>query len=87
MLIGVIDLSQKGRPLLGEFNFSKLPRIGEWIEVLVEDDAYIFEVLSVVYSTDDHVEIYVKRLGELDDLLENRFGDLSRDALKTWMEL
>ena len=32
MLIGVIDLSQKDRPLLGEFNFSKLPRIGEWIE-------------------------------------------------------
>ena len=57
------------------------------LKVLVEDDAYIFEVLSVVYSTDDHVEIYVKRLGELDDLLENRFGDLSQDVLETWAGL
>jgi hypothetical protein len=87
MLIGVIDLSQKDRPLLGEFNFSKLPRKGEWIEVLLEEDAYIFEVLTVVYSTDDHVEIYVKRLGELDDLLENQFGALSQDGLDVWTRL
>ncbi|ENX58759.1 MULTISPECIES: hypothetical protein [Acinetobacter] len=87
MQIGLIDLSRKDKPLLGEFNFSKLPRKGEWIEVLLEDDAYIFEVLTVVYSTDDHVEIYVKRLGELDDLLENQFGDLSQDGLDVWTKL
>ncbi|ENW78631.1 hypothetical protein F909_03593 [Acinetobacter sp. ANC 3929] len=85
--IGVIDLSQKDKPLLGEFKFSKLPRNGEWIEVLLEEDAYIFEVLTVVYSTDDHVDIYVKRLGELDDLLENQFGDLSQDGLDVWTKL
>ncbi|MEQ1318981.1 hypothetical protein [Acinetobacter guillouiae] len=87
MLIGIIDLSQKNRPLLGEFNFSKLPRKGEWIEVLLEDVAYIFEVLTVVYSTDDHVEIYVKRLGELDNLLESQFGDLLPVDLSVWEKL
>ncbi|MDQ9023324.1 hypothetical protein RFI02_19700 [Acinetobacter sichuanensis] len=87
MKIGLIDLSQKNRPLLGEFNFSKLPHKGEWIEVLLEDGAYIFEVLTVVYSTDDHVEIYVKRLGELDDLLEDQFGGLSQDDLSVWDKL
>jgi hypothetical protein len=55
--------------------------------VLLEEDAYIFEVLTVVYSTDDHVEIYVKRLGELDDLLENQFGALSQDGLDVWTKL
>lgn len=87
MQIGIIDLSQKHKPLLGEFNFSKLPRKGEWIEVLLEDDAYIFEVLTVVYSTDDHVEIYVKRLGELDDLLETQFGALVPSDSKVWDKL
>lgn len=87
MQIGIIDLSQKNKPLLGEFNFSKLPRKGEWIEVLLEDDAYIFEVLTVVYSTDDHVEIYVKRLGELDDLLETQFGALVPSDSKVWEKL
>lgn len=87
MQIGIIDLSQKNKPLLGEFNFSKLPRKGEWIEVLLEDDAYIFEVLTVVYSTDDHVEIYVKRLGELDDLLETQFGALVPSDSKVWDKL
>lgn len=87
MQIGIIDLSQKNKPLLGEFNFSKLPRKGEWIEVLLEDNAYIFEVLTVVYSTDDHVEIYVKRLGELDDLLETQFGALVPSDSKVWDKL
>lgn len=87
MQIGIIDLSQNNRPLLGEFNFSKLPRKGEWIEVLLGNDAYIFEVLIVVYSTDDHVELYVKRLGALDDLLENQFGDFFPTDLKTWEKL
>lgn len=86
MAVGLIDLSQNQK-LLGEFNFSVLPRKGEWIEVLLGDEAYIFEVLIVVHSTDDHVEIYVKRLGALQDLLESQFGDLSQSSLKSMGEI
>lgn len=83
----VIDPTGETYRGLGEFNFSTQPKIGEWIEVTENDQGSVYEVLAVVHATDcEEVDIYVKRLGELEEAL-SRFRDSKEHGLLTWMKL
>lgn len=83
----VIDPTGETYRGLGEFNFSIQPKIGEWIEVTENDQASVYEVLAVVHATDcEEVDIYVKRLGELEEAL-SKFRDPAEHGLLTWMKL
>lgn len=83
----LIDPTGEFHQSIGAFTFSQKPMIGEWIEVTQAESTFVYEVLMVVHSTDcQGIDIYVKRLGELSDLLDERYRDKEQDGLLTWIK-
>ncbi|MDC5339681.1 hypothetical protein NRA55_17360 [Acinetobacter baumannii] len=60
----VIDVSSdKPEPLYAR-QFTTHPRIGEWIDINIDEESIMFEVVKVAHSTNGgDSDLYVKRLG------------------------
>jgi hypothetical protein len=84
MIIDPTGTTQLG---LGEFTFLTAPKIGEWIEINESDISIVYVVVAVLHSTAcSEVSIYVKRLGELEEVL-SKLPDQPTDGLLQWMKL
>ncbi len=60
-----IDVSSEKPKGLGQKEYKSHPRVGEWIEMNLNEVGTIFEVVMIAHSdSGDGSDVYVKKLGE-----------------------
>lgn len=84
MNIILIDLSQSTSKNLGIKTIGLAPKVGEWIELNHEKTSAIYEILTIVHRTDNTPEVYIRYLGQLPDLLKQRFQAGQSFSLEQW---
>ena len=58
-----IDVSSSKPEGMGRKSYKTIPRIGEWVEIEIDEIGNMFEVVMVVHSPAGHdSDIYVKHL-------------------------
>ena len=61
---------------MGQKEFAVLPRIGEFIEIDVDDVGYMYKVVNVVHPSEptvNMVDIYIAELGKASDVQKQLF--------------
>ena len=70
-----IDVSSAEVKGLGCKTYTTHPRIGEWVEMNVDEIGTMFEVVMVAHATDGAgSDIYVKKIGDSSQAIENICG-------------
>ncbi|EPX96159.1 MULTISPECIES: hypothetical protein [Ralstonia] len=59
-----IDVTEAAPKGLGRLPYATHPRVGEWVEIEVDEKALMFEVVMVAHSTSRGLsDIYIRKVG------------------------
>ncbi|SCN46607.1 hypothetical protein BAZMOX_205735_0 [methanotrophic endosymbiont of Bathymodiolus azoricus (Menez Gwen)] len=70
-----IDISSETPKGLGLKEYKSHPRIGEWIEMNINETGNMFEVVMIAHSdSGDGSDVYVKKLGETPSVIKTIYN-------------
>ena len=74
-VVKLIDITKKPVVDMGYMQFKIIPREGDWVELLIDDEINIFAVLTVCHTINDNLELYVMYYGTKDEAIDSHCSE------------
>ncbi|KWK06083.1 hypothetical protein WM11_11890 [Burkholderia ubonensis] len=70
-----IDVTAAAPKGLGRLSYAIHPRVGEWVEIEVDEKAFMFEVVMVAHSSSGGLsDLYVRKVGPTSEAVHSLCG-------------